>query len=539
LANSGFDALPFRHGVCLALATGLVHLRLTDPAAATSNEPSAHFVDRQETDTPTENPPAPEAPTPEAPTPEAPSPEAPSPEAPSPEAPSPKTPEPAPGDVSDEGEPEAPDATAIPALAEASKSERQSLDRLLNDQQSWPRRAMGAMRLQRYGCAESRRMLETLISDSAWQVRAFATLVLGRRHIPAGEGWFAQENEPRVVRTALRCRYPIETERVARGVRYLVRSSRLDDQILAAELGAASGDQELLGMALEATRLVILRMQRAEAGALSPRLAAITGGPDERRPSAWLKWFRHEGRDMSLQPAHLVADQENEAELSLIAQLDDQRFAELEQYTEELSRRHVDLALTIDCTSSMYGELAEVQGGLDDMMMFIAGATDSLRVGIVAYRDERDEFEVKYWDFTDDVEAARKQLWSLQASGGGDKPESVREALRCAYMQLGWDADRTKVMVLVGDAPPHVGYGSACVELAEAAFKQSGLVTHVVQAEREQVKHFPQIAAAGAGQCVSLEDDALLVPELVGLTLGGRFEDEFREFFQTYLQLCR
>ena len=398
---------------------------------------------------------------------------------------------------------------------------------------------MAAMRLERYGCDESRQTLEKLISDGAWQVRAFATLALGRRHVPAGESWFSTEQEPRVVRTALRCRFPVDIERVARGVRFLVRSNKLDDQILAAELGAASGDEELQDMALEATRLVILRMQRAEAGALSPRLAAITGGPDERRPSAWLKWFRQRGRAMTLLPAHLVSVQEGEIEPSLIAQLDDQRFAELEQYTEELAKREIDLALTIDCTSSMYGELAEVQGGLDDMMMFIAGATSSLRVGLVAYRDERDDFEVKYWDFTTDIDAARQQLWSLQAAGGGDKPESVREALRCAYMQLGWDLKRTKVMVLVGDAPPHVGFGSACVELSEAAFKQSGLVTHVIQAESEEVKHFPQIAAAGAGQCVSLEDDSLLVPELVGLTLGGRFEDEFREFYQTYLQVCR
>ena len=53
------------------------------------------------------------------------------------------------------------------------------------------------------------------------------------------------------------------------------------------------------------------------------------------------------------------------------------------------------------------------------------------------------------------------------------------------------------------------------------------------------MKHFPAIAEAGAGKCIDLEDDRLLMPEIAGLTLGDRFRDELLQFFDVYLELCR
>ncbi|MHC4102043.1 MAG: hypothetical protein ACYSW1_14310, partial [Planctomycetota bacterium] len=64
-------------------------------------------------------------------------------------------------------------ALADSTLSGAPKIERQTLDRLLTGD-SWPRRAIAAMRLERYECAESRGILETLRTDEAWQVRAYA-----------------------------------------------------------------------------------------------------------------------------------------------------------------------------------------------------------------------------------------------------------------------------------------------------------------------------------------------------------------------------
>ncbi|MHC4141038.1 MAG: vWA domain-containing protein [Planctomycetota bacterium] len=196
--------------------------------------------------------------------------------------------------------------------------------------------------------------------------------------------------------------------------------------------------------------------------------------------------------------------------------------------------------ICLDCTASMSGELSEAQGGIDDLMFFAGDVVSSLRVALVAYRDRRDEFETKAWDFTDDIDLARRRLWTLTADGGGDSPEAVYPALRTAYGKLDWMPRHTKVLVLVGDGPPHVGRGMQCAHMAGWAAGQ-GVTTHVIEADTRGVKHFPEIAAAGGGRCVSLSNrggDSLII-EIAGLTFGERFEDALREFFRTYLELCR
>ncbi len=188
----------------------------------------------------------------------------------------------------------------------------------------------------------------------------------------------------------------------------------------------------------------------------------------------------------------------------------------------------------------MSAELADAQAGIDDLMLFAGDVVRSLRVSVVAYRDKRDEFETRGWDFTPEIDLARRRLWSLSAGGGGDTPEAVFPALQVAYRDLSWNAEHTGVLVLIGDAPPHIGFGAHCVTMAGTALRL-GITTHSIQAESRDVKHFSEIADAGGGRCVSLPEggpDSLIV-EIAGLTLGGRFERPLREFFRTYLALCR
>jgi Mg-chelatase subunit ChlD len=431
-------------------------------------------------------------------------------------------------------------ALADSTLSGAPKIERQTLDRLLTGD-SWPRRAIAAMRLERYECAESRGILETLRTDEAWQVRAYAVRSLGRKRLPVDVGAFDAEQEPRVLRTALRYGYEMDTQRVGRGVRYLARSRDLEDMMLAVELGIASGDPELAELATETARKVILKMGRADAGALSPRLAAVTGQWGLRRHYRWQHWLRRTGRRFAVYPAlSLAATSDEPLEPGLMSSIEPERFAALESYIANLAGRSVDLTICLDCTASMSGELSEAQGGIDDLMFFAGDVVSSLRVALVAYRDRRDQFETKAWDFTDDIDLARRRLWTLSADGGGDSPEAVYPALRTAYGQLNWMPRHTKVLVLVGDGPPHVGRGMQCAQMAEWAAGE-GVTTHVIEADTRGVKHFPEIASAGGGRCVSLADrggDSLII-EIAGLTFGERFEDALREFFRTYLELCR
>ncbi len=429
-------------------------------------------------------------------------------------------------------------ASPRPSFAEAPQPERDAINRLLAGT-SWARLAVGIIRLERFGCDASRQMLTKALADPTWQVRVFAIRSLARRGDTIDPQTLANEQEPRVIRAALRYHVSIDIERVGRGAKFLARSSSLEDKMLAVELAVTIDDDDLREMAQETARQVILKMDRIEAGVLSPRLAAVTGQRGIRRNYHWQEWLMKRGRRFELRPAFALEEGAGPQPPSLLAQLDSEQFVGVETYMNMLGQRELDLAVLLDCTASMFGEISAAQGGVDDLLIFTGDLVSSARLAIVGFRDRRDEFETKAWDFTGDVEAARKQLWTLSADGGGDAPEAVYPALKLAFTQLTWRPESTKVLILVGDAPPHIGYGQMSADLAKRARDEARVTTHTIQAEGKEVKFFDAIAKAGGGRCVSLEDDDLLIAEITGLTLGDRYEDEFRQFFEVYLELCR
>ena len=77
----------------------------------------------------------------------------------------------------------------------------------------------------------------------------------------------------------------------------------------------------------------------------------------------------------------------------------------------------LDLAIALDCTASMTGELLDAQGGIDELMVFVGDVLVSVRVAIVAYRDKRDDFEVRWWDFSSDVDVAISSRRSTASFG--------------------------------------------------------------------------------------------------------------------------
>jgi hypothetical protein len=83
-----------------------------------------------------------------------------------------------------------------------------------------------------------------------------------------------------------------------------------------------------------------------------------------------------------------------------------------------------------------------------------------LRVGLVAFRDRGDDYVTKITPLSSDLDKVHEELLALNASGGGDEPESVNEALAVAVNKIEWSTDKRtmKLLFLVGDAPPHMDY---------------------------------------------------------------------------------
>ena len=475
-------------------------------------------------------------------------------------------------------------------LAKAEAAERQAIERLQGSL-AWPRRVIALLRLQRFDCPESEALLRDGLHDRHEAVRCFSLLVLGHRRVPQREDWLIDETSPIVIRTAVRAGYRVDEQRLVRGAAALARSTRLEDKLLAAELAILTKDRDMHELARELLKTIVMRMSSEESGAFSPRLSRLTGAPDFRRAYKWRLWRRQNRiRDLDdgvfLEPQML--HQPDRAghptpsppeSLPEAARLSLEEFEALATHLEALALEPVDLAIVIDCTASMSGEIADAQGGVDDLMAFVGDVAGGIRVAIAGYRDRRERFEQVGWDFTSSIGEARRHLWRLSAEGGGDRPELVDRGLALAYGRFSWNPQRRGVLILVGDAPPHPGRGAACVELAHAA-RTRGVTTHVVGcdpsiedvdepesqsesspewdaermgpdglrtlkrrrragSDRREIAFFPEIAAAGGGRVVNLARDERLVPDIAGLIVGPEFEDPMVEFFETYMLLCR
>lgn len=127
---------------------------------------------------------------------------------------------------------------------------------------------------------------------------------------------------------------------------------------------------------------------------------------------------------------------------------------ELEQENQAV---RVDLMYVIDTTGSMGDELEYLKAEIQDVIERAAEQTGAeIRTSVNFYRDEGDEYVVKYYDFRDDAKEVAALVGEQSANGGGDEPEAVHTALDNALHQHSWSEDSTvKLMFLVLDAPPH------------------------------------------------------------------------------------
>jgi hypothetical protein len=119
----------------------------------------------------------------------------------------------------------------------------------------------------------------------------------------------------------------------------------------------------------------------------------------------------------------------------------------------------LDLMFMIDTTGSMDDELSYLQAELADVIDRVrqeVGQDTMFRVSVNFYRDDGDEYVVKPFAFTTDIDQALVDLNAQEAGGGGDLPEAVDKALDNAIDSHEWSASAVaRLCFLVLDAPPH------------------------------------------------------------------------------------
>jgi hypothetical protein len=128
------------------------------------------------------------------------------------------------------------------------------------------------------------------------------------------------------------------------------------------------------------------------------------------------------------------------------------------KYYEGSGLKKLDLAFAMDCTGSMGSYIQQAQDSIREIATEIARQEKAdLQLALIEYRDHPPQdstFVTNALDFTWSINNMKARLDACSATGGGDTPEAVVDAMH-ALLKLNWRDEATKVCVFISDAPPH------------------------------------------------------------------------------------
>lgn len=175
------------------------------------------------------------------------------------------------------------------------------------------------------------------------------------------------------------------------------------------------------------------------------------------------------------------------------------------------SKPRIEVCFVLDTTGSMGGLIEGAKQKIWSIAneMISTQPTPELKLGLIGYRDRGDDYVVKSFRLTDDIDAIYGHLREFQAGGGGDAPESVNEALAEAIHKMPWSSDKKvlKIIFLVGDAPPHMDYPNApkYPDLCREAAKKDLIINTIQCGEMAETKPiWQEIAKLAEGSYVGI-----------------------------------
>jgi len=194
----------------------------------------------------------------------------------------------------------------------------------------------------------------------------------------------------------------------------------------------------------------------------------------------------------------------------------------------------LDIVFAIDTTGSMDPFINEVQDNIHRIIEDILEFSQGVRMGVVAYKDHGDEGEDEFYltkilpltfDKKEIIQFVRSP--DLHIGEGGDGPEAVECALYEA-VNFNWSSSAPKVVVLVGDKPPHGVIDSfrACSRMRDyrkevEALKNKGVRIYPILCNKIQETEgsFRWMAQETGGEFIYLHEISNLSDLLIGICL--------------------
>jgi len=140
----------------------------------------------------------------------------------------------------------------------------------------------------------------------------------------------------------------------------------------------------------------------------------------------------------------------------------------------------LDIVICLDVTASMQPFFGEIREKLVPALRDMAADFDSVRGGMVFFKDYYDDFMTRLVPFTEDFDALQTGIDGVRVGGGGDIPEAVHEALHAGATGLSWQG-QTRIMILIGDAPPHPRpRGRITRQMVDTEIARQGIELHSI-----------------------------------------------------------
>ena len=156
----------------------------------------------------------------------------------------------------------------------------------------------------------------------------------------------------------------------------------------------------------------------------------------------------------------------------------------------DLRRSGLDVVFLFDSTGSMRSTIK----GAKEKIRFLITLIETLvpentRIGLGTYRDHGEGYVVRGKKLTSQFSDLYRFMRSVTASGGGDTPEAVAEALEWALDKNQFRNDAFKVIILIGDAEPHRGevYDRVLKKLRKFR-RRNGSVNSIVTYSRRETQ---------------------------------------------------
>ncbi|MEM7785260.1 MAG: VWA domain-containing protein [Planctomycetota bacterium] len=198
-----------------------------------------------------------------------------------------------------------------------------------------------------------------------------------------------------------------------------------------------------------------------------------------------------------------------------------------------LKKDGLDIVIVFDSTGSMQGEIDQVKtkiGRIGNALQRLI--PEMTRIGICTYRDNGDQYVVKGLPLTAEIGLVTTYLETINASGGGDRPEAVDEGLAWAIQKNNFRRSARKVILLFGDAPPRESKILICEKLAsDFRNKYRGVVSTVTCRSEQCLPSFESIAQLGGGESFLTSNEREIMKQLMVLVFGSQHRSKVLEAF--------